>query len=29
MKGEEWLIKHNANMEMIEKLKKFISEHYL
>ena len=28
-KGEEWLIKHNADMKMIEKLKKFISEHYL
>lgn len=28
-KGEEWLVKHWADMEMIEKLKKFISEHYL
>ena len=28
-KGEEWLIKHWADMKMIEKLKKFISEHYL
>ena len=28
-KGEERLIRHNADMEMIEKLKKFISEHYL
>ena len=27
-KGKEWLEKHNADMEMIEKLKKFISEHY-
>lgn len=28
-KGEEWLVKHWADMKMIEKLKKFISEHYL
>ena len=28
-KWEEWLIKHWADMKMIEKLKKFISEHYL
>lgn len=28
-KWEERLIKHNADMDMIEKLKKFISEHYL
>ena len=28
-KGREWLEAHNADMEMIEKLKKFISEHYL
>lgn len=28
-KGEEWLVKHWADMEIIEKLKKFISEHYL
>lgn len=28
-KGEEWLVKHGADMKMIEKLKKFISEHYL
>lgn len=26
---EEWLIKHNADMEKIEELKKFISENYL
>lgn len=29
LKGEEWLVKHNADMNMIEKLKKFISEHYM
>lgn len=28
-KWEEWLIRHWADMNMIEKLKKFISEHYL
>ena len=28
-KGREWLEAHNADMEIIEKLKKFISEHYL
>lgn len=28
-KWEEWLVRHWADMEMIEKLKKFISEHYL
>ena len=28
-KWEEWLIKHWADMDMIEKLKVFISEHYL
>lgn len=28
-KGEEWLVRHWADMKMIEKLKKFISEHYL
>ena len=28
-KWEEWLIRHWADMKMIEKLKKFISEHYL
>ena len=28
-KWEEWLIRHNADMDIIEKLKKFISEHYL
>lgn len=28
-KGEKWLVKHWADMKMIEKLKKFISEHYL
>lgn len=28
-KGEEWLVRHGADMEIIEKLKKFISEHYL
>lgn len=28
-KWEEWLVKHWADMDMIEKLKKFISEHYL
>ena len=28
-KWEEWLIKHGADMKMIEKLKVFISEHYL
>lgn len=29
LKWEEWLVKHNADMNMIEKLKKFISEHYM
>ena len=28
-KGEEWLIRHWADMKIIEELKKFISEHYL
>lgn len=28
-KWEEWLVRHGADMKMIEKLKKFISEHYL
>ena len=28
-KWEEWLVRHWADMDMIEKLKKFISEHYL
>ncbi len=28
-KWEERLVKHGADMDMIEKLKKFISEHYL
>lgn len=28
-KGEEWLLKHKADMEKIEKLKKFLSDHYL
>lgn len=28
-KGREWLEAKKADMEMIEKLKKFISEHYL
>lgn len=28
-KWEEWLIRHWADMDMIEKLKVFISEHYL
>ena len=28
-KGEEWLLKHKADMGMIEKLKKFLSDHYL
>jgi hypothetical protein len=28
-KGEEWLEKHNADMNKIRELKKFISEHYL
>lgn len=27
-KGEEWLVKHWADMEIIKALKKFISEHY-
>lgn len=28
-KSDEWLDKHHADKEMIEKLKKFISENYL
>lgn len=28
LKGEEWLVKHNADMKMIEKLKDYLSEHY-
>jgi hypothetical protein len=28
-KSQEWLDKHHADMKMIEKLKKFISENYL
>lgn len=28
LKGKEWLEAHDADMEMIAKLKKFISEHY-
>lgn len=27
-KDEEWLVKHKANMEIIEELKKYLSEHY-
>lgn len=29
LKWEEWLLKHKADMWMIEKLKKFLSDHYL
>lgn len=29
LKWEEWLLKHKADMNMIEKLKKFLSDHYL
>lgn len=29
LKGEERLLKHKADMKMIEKLKKFLSDHYL
>ena len=28
-KSDEWLDRHHADKEMIEKLKKFISENYL
>jgi hypothetical protein len=28
LKGEEWLVKHNADLKMIEKLKNYLSEHY-
>ena len=29
LQPKEWLEKHNVNMEMVEKLKKFINDKYL